>query len=252
MHFLLTLGDVGGVGSLVSMAVGAGDDGVGVQVLPPGDKCCGSSSSCLDGDSTTSISLKTDPGFSPLDVDVVLPPETLASDCCPIVSLLPVWVNGLSLSINCGFGPETGRFRFFSSIFRSLTFMSSSFVKILRADTGETMDPAVTVGTPAPVPEKLPPWFSTCESDWGGLDGGLDWGVAGWMTGVGHLGDCVTRKVVPAGPPAAFVMLEIVFWRVVMFSTVGFCAAGRIIWGYLCCNSTCHCKNNCCCCRSNS
>lgn len=52
-----------------------------------------------------------------------------------ILELLPIGIpaelnrestNGLSLSINCGFEPETGKFRFFNSHFKSLTFMSSS------------------------------------------------------------------------------------------------------------------------------
>lgn len=35
--------------------------------------------------------------------------------------------NDRSLSINCGFGPDTGKLRFFSSAFKSLTFKSSRF-----------------------------------------------------------------------------------------------------------------------------
>ena len=47
-----------------------------------------------------------------------------------LVSVPSSLVNGRSRSMSCGFDPETGRFLFFSSAFRSLTFISSSRIAL--------------------------------------------------------------------------------------------------------------------------
>ena len=46
---------------------------------------------------------------------------------------------GFSLSINCGLGPDTGKLRFFSSAFKSVTFISSKLANgfcVTTFDTG--------------------------------------------------------------------------------------------------------------------
>lgn len=62
----------------------------------------------------------------------------------------------------------------------------------------------------------------------------------------------VTVGVGCGGDGGAGVGLVVTTRVAVGTSFEGFCDAGKIICGYLCCHSSCHCRNNCCCCSRSS
>lgn len=133
---------------------------------------------------------------------------------------------GRRRSINCGFDPETGKLRFFNSAFKSLTFISSSRT-VIRV-RGVAVVEATTEVTES---------FCELLGDGEGaeeVDDGRDELAAASIAAV--------KLLATSSPPLDT-------------AAIALCAdgllhgglAGKMICGYLCCHSSCHWRNNCCC-----
>lgn len=139
--------------------------------------------------------------------------------------------NGLSRSISCGFDPETGKFRFFNSAFKSLTFMSS------RRDRGPLAENEDDSALPAP----------EFDAGRGAMAGDIAADAelavaAGAATAAAITAVLAERMAVKlagvASPGTAPLLLPLL---------LGGLLAGKMICGYLCCHSSCHWRKSCCC-----
>ena len=97
-----------------------------IEVDTPDATCCITE---LSGDNTP-VDDNTDGGLEITDpvgdnTELLDPGETTELGDLSLVLLIMESAYGLNLSINCGFGPETGRFLLFSSALSSATFISS-------------------------------------------------------------------------------------------------------------------------------
>ena len=103
-----------------------------IEVDTPDATCCITE---LSGDNTP-VDDNTDGGLEITDpvgdnTELLDPGETTELGDLSLVLLIMESAYGLNLSINCGFGPETGRFRLFNSALSSATFISSRFENCL-------------------------------------------------------------------------------------------------------------------------
>ena len=183
-------------------------------------------------------------------------------------------VYGLNLSISWGLEPDTGRFLFFSSAFKSATLRSSRLTLIFgivsaARDTGLAFVPWLGIGRE--VVELTVAW--DCGADWGGGGGGGGGGATreagdgvtegeGWTgwTGASRVWEedgwvvdmtgAVTIMVVAVGDAVEAALC-------VTAATTMAWLSGASFWGveedtvldmFFCLNSSCHCKKSCCCC----
>jgi hypothetical protein len=90
---------------------------------------------------TSPTLLNSSPGhFQTISQQTVTSPTTLGQpQLASQGNIVIVSAYGFSLSINCGLGPDTGKLRFFSSAFKSVTFISSKLANgfcVTTFDTG--------------------------------------------------------------------------------------------------------------------
>ena len=137
--------------------------------------------------------------------------------------------NGRSRSISWGLEPETGKLRFLSSAFKSLTFMSSSRVSCWLLDEEEFLVAAVAVEV-AEATEEVEGGASELLVVVCGGVGADETAVVGCCAAV------AARKVAKLLATSPAVLTD----ELAPLGPTPVALAGKMIWGYLCCHSSCH------------